>query len=105
MSDMGVPRITLVWLYLCSAGALAVESPDFEKQVQPVLAAKCLKCHGGDTPKGNLDLRSKAGMLGGGRFRAGHGAEGCCQELTHSAYACGGGSLEGNPTTDCGRVR
>jgi hypothetical protein len=46
--------------------ALAAEGPDFVKEVQPVLAAKCLKCHGGDDPKGNLDLRSKAGMLAGG---------------------------------------
>src|SRR3954463_11262744 len=48
----------------CSA--LAADSPDFAKEVQPVLAAKCLKCHGENDPKGNLDLRSKAGMLAGG---------------------------------------
>jgi uncharacterized membrane protein len=48
----------------CSA--LAADGPDFAREVQPVLAAKCLKCHGENDPKGNLDLRSKAGMLAGG---------------------------------------
>lgn len=58
-----------MWLLLlvpwcCSA--LVAEEPDYVNKVQPVLAAKCLKCHGADDPKGNLDLRSKAGMLAGG---------------------------------------
>src|SRR6476659_10005777 len=55
----------LLWgASFCSS--LAAGGPDFTKEVQPVLAAKCLKCHGENDPKGNLDLRSKAGMLAGG---------------------------------------
>ncbi len=60
-----VLSISLCWLAASSSTALAAV-PDFAKEVQPVLLAKCLKCHGGDDPKGNLDLRSKAGMLAGG---------------------------------------
>jgi hypothetical protein len=30
---------------------------DFAVDVQPVLDTHCVKCHGGDKPKGNLDLR------------------------------------------------
>jgi hypothetical protein len=58
--------LALFSLAMSSAAAFAAEGPNFAKEVQPVLAAKCLKCHGGDDPKGNLDLRSKAGMLAGG---------------------------------------
>lgn len=53
----------LLW---SACSSLAAGGPDFAKEVQPVLAAKCLKCHGENDPKGNLDLRSKAGMLAGG---------------------------------------
>jgi len=60
-----VLSISLCWLAAGSSTALSAV-PDFAKDVQPVLLAKCLKCHGGDDPKGNLDLRSKAGMLAGG---------------------------------------
>jgi hypothetical protein len=42
------------------------KTPEFEKDVLPVLTARCLKCHGGDKPKAKLDLRTRAGMLQGG---------------------------------------
>jgi hypothetical protein len=37
---------------------------DYEKMIQPVLEAKCVKCHSGDKPKGNLLLTSKKGPRG-----------------------------------------
>src|SRR5262249_34234168 len=40
--------------------------PSFEKDVRPVLAAHCLRCHTGARPKARLDLGSRAGMLKGG---------------------------------------
>jgi hypothetical protein len=40
--------------------------PSFEKDVLPLLNARCLKCHGAEKPKGRLDLRTRAGMLKGG---------------------------------------
>src|SRR5262245_64150267 len=41
-------------------------APYFEKDVLPVLTARCVKCHGADKPKAKLDLRTRAGMLEGG---------------------------------------
>ena len=40
--------------------------PQFEKDVLPVLTARCLKCHGTSRPKAGLDLRTRAGLLKGG---------------------------------------
>ena len=40
--------------------------PVFERDVLPLLTARCLKCHGGDAHKSGLDLRSPASMLKGG---------------------------------------
>ena len=38
----------------------------FDKEVKPVLTANCLKCHGGDNPKGNLRFTTRAAVLKGG---------------------------------------
>jgi hypothetical protein len=38
----------------------------FEKQVRPLLAERCLKCHGDTKPKGGLRLTSRAAVLRGG---------------------------------------
>src|SRR5690349_18499553 len=38
----------------------------FEKQVRPILVARCHECHGGATHKGNLRLDSHAAVLAGG---------------------------------------
>ncbi|MCI0419497.1 MAG: DUF1549 domain-containing protein, partial [Acidobacteria bacterium] len=37
----------------------------FEKQAQPILLAKCVSCHGGETPMAGLDLRTLDSMLKG----------------------------------------
>src|SRR5687767_14428353 len=49
-----------VLLALCSRVSAA--PPDFDKQVAPVLAARCLDCHGGAKPKGDLDLSRRANV-------------------------------------------
>jgi hypothetical protein len=46
--------------------ALPADIPRFEKDVRPILSARCLKCHGGTKPKAGLDLRTRAGLLAGG---------------------------------------
>ena len=39
----------------------------FQKQVEPILKARCFKCHGGeDRLRGNLRLTTRAGVLKGG---------------------------------------
>jgi len=38
----------------------------FEKQVRPILVARCSECHGTEEPKGNLRLDSRAAILAGG---------------------------------------
>lgn len=38
----------------------------FEKQVRPILVARCHECHVGDEPKGNLRLDSRESALAGG---------------------------------------
>ncbi|MFM7517757.1 MAG: PSD1 and planctomycete cytochrome C domain-containing protein, partial [Pirellula sp.] len=40
--------------------------PSFEKDVLPILTAKCHDCHAGDVQEGRLDLRSLSELLRGG---------------------------------------
>jgi hypothetical protein len=67
---MGIFRncafITALAAYASVACAEEAKAPDFEKDVFPVLQAKCLGCHGAEKRKAKLDLRTKAGMLKGG---------------------------------------
>ncbi|HEX3314891.1 MAG TPA: DUF1553 domain-containing protein [Gemmataceae bacterium] len=41
--------------------------PDFDAVVAPILADRCIICHGGVKPKGKLDLTRKAGAFAGKR--------------------------------------
>lgn len=43
----------------------AVE-PNFETQLAPLLAARCIECHNGTSPKGGLDLATRNGFRKGG---------------------------------------
>ena len=54
-------------LVACAALALAApaKDPSFAADVEPVLKAKCVACHGA-TPQAKLDLRSAEGVLKGG---------------------------------------
>ena len=38
----------------------------FEREVKPILVSKCVKCHGGETTKSGLDLRTAASIQQGG---------------------------------------
>jgi uncharacterized membrane protein len=40
--------------------------PDFDREVAPILAGRCLECHSGAEPQGKLDLSRAARALAGG---------------------------------------
>ena len=57
----------LVALSLNSATELARgDSPDFQKQVAPIIAKRCLECHSSSNAEGGLDLAQKTLALKGG---------------------------------------
>jgi len=43
-----------------------MKPPDFQREVVPILEAKCNRCHGARKRDGKLDLRSREAMLKGG---------------------------------------
>ena len=57
--------LLLLWAVSC-ASATAAEPPDFDREVAPILASRCLDCHSGAEPKGGLDLSaSQSAAIGG----------------------------------------
>jgi hypothetical protein len=67
--DIGDPKEASVTaglvLFLLAAQAEGVDF--FEKKVRPLLAERCLKCHGAEKPKGGLRLDRPSNLLRGGR--------------------------------------
>src|SRR6202047_4740762 len=65
--------INAIVLLTCGVASAQSPSPEavefFEKNVRPLLAARCYGCHSSklDKPMGGLLLDSKAGMLRGGK--------------------------------------
>lgn len=58
---------TAVFFATLISGALAPATPvDFQKQIQPLLAERCLPCHGPEKHKGALRLDSAVTALAGG---------------------------------------
>jgi len=47
-------------------GFASAGGPDFHKDIQPLLAARCLKCHGAEKQKGGLRLDNREGFLAKG---------------------------------------
>src|SRR5438067_9325983 len=60
--------LALCWLATPRAHAESDEAADafFEKEVRPLLADRCLACHGGAKVKGGLRMTSRAALLRGG---------------------------------------
>lgn len=58
-------RLAASALPLCAAGPL-----QFEKDILPLLEAKCTKCHAGAEAQGGLDVRTRAALLKGGKSGA-----------------------------------
>jgi hypothetical protein len=50
-----------------SAPGQSSKTVSFTKEVAPLLAEKCVHCHGQGSTMGDLDLRTRAGMLKGGK--------------------------------------
>src|SRR6187397_1589649 len=45
---------------------VARPAPDFTRDIQPILAASCVRCHGPRKTEGELRLDTHAGLLKGG---------------------------------------
>jgi hypothetical protein len=56
----------LAVLTAMSGPGIAAEAPDFDREIAPLLARRCLSCHNGDEFRGKLDLTRKAQAMAGG---------------------------------------
>lgn len=59
-----MPRTILSCLF--AAASIAAQSPDFVKDVEPILAAKCYGCHGPSQQNSGLRLDDRAAAMAGG---------------------------------------
>src|SRR4051794_11816371 len=67
MSGRDLPSFQLSIALLLSASLMAQAAElDFDKQIAPILAGRCLECHSGPEPKGKLDLSASAKAFAGG---------------------------------------
>jgi hypothetical protein len=55
-------RIGAIVTILAFSSATAAAPPDFDKQIAPILATRCLDCHSGAKPKGKFDISRKANV-------------------------------------------
>jgi hypothetical protein len=62
--EMLPSRLALLLLFV--AFPAQGEEPSFTKQIAPLLRQRCLKCHSGRRPRGDLTLTTRAGLLEGG---------------------------------------
>jgi hypothetical protein len=74
-SFLGVIAWAVTVTIRLGAGGSLVQTPgpqpiDYERQVRPTLAARCLECHSQDKRKGGLSLTNYADALDGGRSGA-----------------------------------
>jgi len=63
-----MPRAIAILLLIAlleGRGHAADKPPDFQKQILPILKARCTGCHSGPKPKAGLDLSSRGGVLAG----------------------------------------
>ncbi|MGI9242917.1 MAG: c-type cytochrome domain-containing protein, partial [Verrucomicrobiales bacterium] len=63
---MRLPSILLSFIAILTSAEAAGVAPDFSKDIQPVLETNCIKCHGTEKQKGDLQLHTRAAMLAGG---------------------------------------
>jgi hypothetical protein len=58
--------LSLLIVVSCAPIAQADDAPEFDREIAPLLAGRCLDCHSGAEPKGGLDLASAKGLAKGG---------------------------------------
>jgi hypothetical protein len=56
----------LVFCLLLISASFVHADDSFTQSIAPLLVGKCIKCHSGTTPKGDLDLTSSKGLREGG---------------------------------------
>jgi hypothetical protein len=56
------PTTAVLLLVPFAPAANGATPPDFDRQIAPLLAARCLDCHSGAKPKGQLDLSRRAAV-------------------------------------------
>ncbi len=59
-------RLLLIALIAAAGASLPVRAVDFEKDIQPIFAERCLDCHGPDKAKASFRVDQRAVMLRGG---------------------------------------
>lgn len=64
---MSVRLLALSVLLSLASRARGADVPTFERDVLPILEAKCVRCHGGDEPRNGLDVRTRTTLIAGGR--------------------------------------
>jgi hypothetical protein len=62
-----LPYLSVVTLALGVFPGSRAADVVFEKDIQPILRKRCARCHGGETKKADLDLRTLASLLQGGK--------------------------------------
>ncbi len=72
---------------------------DFERQIRPILTSRCLKCHGADAPRGDLNLTSRAHALEAGAIVPGKLEDSALLERVSSHDASIRMPPEGDPLT------
>jgi hypothetical protein len=62
-------RLTMfLWLAVCVHAQGQETSPiHFERDIQPVLRVRCMRCHGFEDRRGNLDMRNVELLVRGGK--------------------------------------
>lgn len=65
-----LPAVIGVWSSTPAAEPAKPTAGDFNRDVLPILKAKCIDCHGATKKDGKLDLRTRAAMLKGGNTGA-----------------------------------
>lgn len=55
--------LVAAWAVATVSPGVHAAGPDFDRQIAPLFAAKCLKCHGAAAPEGGLSLTSRDSAL------------------------------------------